>query len=96
MNRKIMERIPKNQIISIYTSIPLGAFYDFLAGFPVAFDDNYLILNCIDVYGEDNGFIMLSMSDIIRIDLDSEYEHKLIRLYQQKQKKTVQNEWCEW
>lgn len=57
----------------------------FNVGFIVDYDSKFLLLNSISEYGKYDGILLIYIDDIFRIDIDSNYENKLLRLLNNKE-----------
>lgn len=69
-----LSEISANRLVTVYSEdLDEKAVY----GFIVVYDDSEMILACVDVYGENDGFLLLRRDGIYRIDYGSSYEKKL-------------------
>ena len=82
--------ISKDTIVTLYSEDvdnEFDEFYDYVNGFIIACNNEKLVLACIDRYGENNGFLLLRLESIYRIDYGSFYEKKLESLYRLKKER---------
>ena len=85
-----INEIPKNKVVTLYSEDihnDFDEFNEFVSGFIVAYNNEKIVLACLDHYGENNGFLLLKSKSIYRIDYGSYYEKKLKSLYDLKKEK---------
>lgn len=73
-----IKNIPLNNIITLYSD---DLDEDFLRGYIVDYNEDEIIIACVDKYGISDGFLWLKTNHIYRIDYGSMYENKIEQLY---------------
>ena len=79
--KKIIEQISREEIITLFYEY---MDEEFVTGFIHSVSETELVLACVDRFGENNGFLLLEMEGISRIDFGSKYEQKVKILYNRK------------
>lgn len=64
--------------------IPEDIEDEFIYGFPIIYDEEELVLACIDYHGENDGYLLLHKEGIYRIDFESAFEKRIEQLYRFK------------
>ena len=84
MKKKMLENFKKNKkLVSLYSNVENKDTFN--VGFIVDYDSKFLLLNSISEYGKYDGILLIYIDDIFRIDIDSNYENKLLRLLNNKE-----------
>ena len=80
----MLENFKKNKkLVSLYSNVENKDAFN--VGFIVDYDSKFLLLNSISEYGKYDGILLIYIDDIFRIDIDSNYENKLLRLLNNKE-----------
>ena len=82
MHELIRTLIQRGAIASIYCDSNDDNAH--LTGFIVACDDVDLLIAHISPHGLYDGYILIHLQDIFRIDFDGDYEHRIKTLYEAK------------
>ena len=84
MKKEMLENFKKNKkLVSLYSNVENKDAFN--VGFIVDYDSKFLLLNSISEYGKNDGILLIYIDDIFRIDIDSNYENKLLRLLNNKE-----------
>lgn len=84
MKKEMLENFKKNKkLVSLYSNVENKDAFN--VGFIVDYDSKFLLLNSISEYGKYDGILLIYIDDIFRIDIDSNYENKLLRLLNNKE-----------
>lgn len=84
MKKEMLENFKKNKkLVSLYSNVENKDTFN--VGFIVDYDSKFLLLNSISEYGKYDGILLIYIDDIFRIDIDSNYENKLLRLLNNKE-----------
>lgn len=84
MKKEMLENFKKNKkLVSLYSNVKNKDAFN--VGFIVDYDSKFLLLNSISEYGKYDGILLIYIDDIFRIDIDSNYENKLLRLLNNKE-----------
>lgn len=84
MKKEMLENFKKNKkLVSLYSNVESKDAFN--VGFIVDYDSKFLLLNSISEYGKYDGILLIYIDDIFRIDIDSNYENKLLRLLNNKE-----------
>ncbi len=79
MKRDILEEFKTNKkLVSLYTNIENRDAFN--VGFILDYDTEFLLLNSISTYGKCDGVLMIYIDEIFRIESDSIYNNKLLKL----------------
>lgn len=88
----IFDEMLKNTVVTLYSE---DIEEEFVCGFIVVYDENELVLACIDYYGENDGYLLLRREGVYRIDFESAYEKRIEQLYYLKEQKHEAVKFCE-
>lgn len=77
----IFGEIPVDTVICLYSE---DIEDEYIYGFPIIYDEEELVLACIDCYGENDGYLLLHNEGIYRVDFQSACEKKIEQLYRLK------------
>lgn len=88
----IFDEILKNTVVTLYSE---DIEEEFVCGFIVVYNENELVLACIDYYGENDGYFLLRREGVYRIDFESAYEKRIEQLYYLKGQKHEAVKFCE-
>lgn len=84
MKKEMLENFKKNKkLVSLYSNVESKDAFN--VEFIVDYDSKFLLLNSISEYGKYDGILLIYIDDIFRIDIDSNYENKLLRLLNNKE-----------
>lgn len=79
MEKEMLENFKKSKkLVSLYSNVENKDAFN--VGFIVDYDSEFLLLNSISTYGKYDGILLIYIDDIFRIDIDSKYENKLLKL----------------
>lgn len=79
MKKENLEKFKKSQkLVSLYSNIENKDAFN--VGFIVDYDSEFILLNSISQYGKYDGILLIYIDDIFRIDTDSKYGNKLLKL----------------
>lgn len=76
--------IPSNAVVTLYSE---DIKEEFVHGFLIIYDEEELVLACVDHYGENDGYMLLKRKGVYRIDFGSSYEKRIECLYYLKKQK---------
>ena len=79
MIKDLLASIDNNVVVSIYCDIENPIKH--LTGFIGALDDNLVLINHISRDGYYDGYILIQLSDVHRVDVEGNYEIRLKQLY---------------
>ena len=82
--KEFTRELETSKIYTIYAEDIEYENEDFIIGFIAAIDGSDIVIACVDKEGENNGFLLLDIGDIYRVDFDSSYEKKIETLYHDK------------
>lgn len=74
----MFERL-KGKMVTLYS---MDLSDEYITGFILKCNEEELVFANVDSHGNNDGFVWLSMNGIYRIDYDSNYEKKLLHLYE--------------
>ena len=69
------------EFVSVYTDILSDSFG---IGFILGSNNDHLLLQSIDVYGQIYGLTIYNIKEIVKIEKDTPYSHKILKLMQLK------------
>lgn len=81
----LKEEIKENRIVSIFSDY--NNMEKCTVGFIGNFDDDFVLIKCVNTNGEEDGLAIRRVDNIFRIDIGGEYESKLQKLYRLKGEK---------
>jgi uncharacterized secreted protein with C-terminal beta-propeller domain len=79
MQKRLSSLVGKDILVSIYTDVDEPD--SFKLGYLLQMDNNNILMNMVDAYGEENGFCTIKMSDIFIFDGDKMYSEKMQKLF---------------
>lgn len=79
MQKRLSSLVGKDILVSIYTDPDEPV--SFTLGYLLQMDNDNILMNMIDSYGEENGFCTIKMSDIFIFDGDKMYSEKMQKLF---------------
>lgn len=82
MKRRLSEYIGTDVLISIYDDDDEPE--SFSLGFVLAVDDNFVLLNAVNKYGENIGFLLVNLESIFLFNNDLMYSGKVMKLFKLK------------
>lgn len=82
--RKLLTSLIGKEIVSIYMAPETESSW---CGYVRAVDEDYVLLNCVDPNGLYDGYRVLEIDDITRIDYGGKYEKMIETLTSKKQSK---------
>lgn len=89
MNSVLLNAMAEKKIVSLYTDT--SETNKFTVGYILGTSDDYVLLNSIATNGINDGLYLLQANDIFRINIDGEYENKILKLYHMQNQKPVAN-----
>jgi hypothetical protein len=85
MQKRLSTLVGTDILVSIYTDKDDSD--SFTLGYLLQMDNDNILLNVIDSYGEENGFCTIKLSDIFIFDGDKMYSEKMQKLFEIKNQK---------
>lgn len=85
MQKRLSTLVGTDILVSIYTDKDDSD--SFTLGYLLQMDNDNILLNVIDSYGEENGFCTIKLSDIFIFDGDKMYAEKMQKLFEIKNQK---------
>lgn len=85
MQKRLSSLVGKDILVSIYAHADEPD--SFTLGYLLQMDNDNVLMNTIDSYGEENGFCIIKMSDIFIFDEDKMYSEKMQKLFAIKNQK---------
>ena len=82
MKKRLGNYINTDVIISIYSDESDPDKY--VLGYILQMDDNYILINMINRYGEEDGFCIIHLDDVFIFDDDKIYSGKVLKLFNLK------------
>ncbi|PKM72718.1 MAG: hypothetical protein CVU91_06730 [Firmicutes bacterium HGW-Firmicutes-16] len=79
MQQMLSLLVSKDVLVSIYTDT--DAPDSFTLGYLLQMDNDNILLNMIDSFGEENGFCTIRLSDVFIFDGDKLYSEKMHKLF---------------
>lgn len=79
MQKMLSTLVGTDYLVSIYTDS--NEPDSFTLGYMLQMDNNNILLNMIDSFGEENGFCTIKLSDIFVFDGDKMYSEKMQKLF---------------
>lgn len=76
------DEIPLNTLVTLCSE---DIEEEFIYGFPIIYDDEELVLACVDIHGENDGYLWIRQDSVYRVDYGSAYEKRIECLYHLKQ-----------
>lgn len=93
IEKKLREYIGQDKLISVYSDSSEPDCFDL--GFVLAVDDDFVLLNDVNRFGEETGFILCNSDDVFMVCYDVPYAEKLKKLFvlknQQRRKINIVN-----
>lgn len=95
MNKEMQERLRNlvgtDSLVSIYTDPDDSD--SFTLGYLLEMDNEDILMNMIDSFGEENGFCTIKLSNIFIFDGDKMYSEKMLKLFaiKNQKRKYIQN-----
>lgn len=85
MQKRLSSLVGSNNLVSFYTDTddPDG----FNLGYIIQMDENNLLFNSVDAFGEENGFCTINMEDIYIFSIDKIYSDRMQKLFDIKKQK---------
>lgn len=85
MQKRLSSYVGTDFLVSIYSDSDDPD--SFTLGYLLQMDDDNILMNMIDSYGEENGFCTINLSDIFIFDGDKMYSEKMLKLFSLKNQK---------
>ena len=85
MQKRLYDIVGTDNMVSIYTDPDDPN--TFTLGYLLQMDNENLLMNMIDSFGEENGFCTINLSDIFIFDGDKMYSEKIHKLFMIKNQK---------
>lgn len=85
MQKRLSTLVGKDILVSIYTEIDEPD--SFSLGYLLQMDNDNILINLIDSFGEENGFCTIKLSEIFIFDGDKMYSEKIQKLFTIKNQK---------
>ena len=82
MQKKLTTLVDTDILVSIYTDSDEPE--SFLFGYLLQIDNNNILINIINSFGEEDGFCTINLSDIFIFDEDKMYSRKIQNLFEIK------------
>lgn len=82
MKKRLERYINTEKLISVYTDADDTS--SFTLGFIIQIDDEFILMNMINKFGEEDGFSLINLDDIFSYDDDKLYSGKVLKLYTMK------------
>jgi hypothetical protein len=79
MQKRLYDIVGTDNLVSIYTDTDEPD--TFTLGYLLQMDNENLLMNMIDSFGEENGFCIINLSDIFIFDGDKMYSEKINKLF---------------
>jgi parvulin-like peptidyl-prolyl isomerase len=90
MKKRLKSFLNPDKLISVYTDADEPN--SFTLGFPLQMDENHILLNMVNRFGEENGFCSINLDDIYIYDDDKLYSGKMNTLFTMKNQRRKQIE----
>lgn len=74
----ILCEVPLNTMITLFSE---NIAEEYIYGFPIAQDEDRIVIACVDDYGEEDGFLILPLEGIYRLDSESACEKWMERTF---------------
>ncbi|MDR1346719.1 MAG: hypothetical protein LBK03_08490 [Bacteroidales bacterium] len=88
MLKQLLDAWKSNELLEIYND---SVKYTFAVGFVICMTDNDMLLNCIDLEGRDDGFVLINITDIYCVKKSTQYLMNIMKLSNNKYPR-----YCEW
>ncbi len=89
MNKEMLNKLSayagSDELISVHTDFDESDI--FTLGYLIGIDENNVLMNMVDRYGEENGFCIINLADIYNFELDKMYSGKIEKLFKLKEQK---------
>lgn len=85
MLNKLGTYVDSDELISVYTNVDESDI--FTLGYLIGIDENNVLMNMVDRYGEEIGFCIINANDIYNIEHDKMYSGKIEKLFKLKEQK---------
>lgn len=76
--KNMMREIGSQKMVTVYSE---DLDDEYISGFISCSNEDTMVLACVDRFGENNGFLLIGLDGVYRMDVDSAYEKKLELLY---------------
>ena len=82
MKKRLESYLNTDKLISVYTDTDDTS--SFTLGFLIQVDDDFLLMNMVNKFGEEDGFSLVNLDDIFMYDDDKLYSSKVVKLFAMK------------
>lgn len=82
MQKNLTTLVGTDTLVSIYTNSDEPDLFSL--GYLLQIDNNNILINMVDSFGEEDGFCTINLSDIFIFDEDKMYSRKILKLFEIK------------